>query len=337
MEEYIKSKSDAINTTTKEINASFFKNISNITLNKKDKFKLIMISVIDKRMKAYFKNAFLKWKNIQEEVQEKQNDVNINLNFFDSCLSLNLKNNEVINNDINNINHNNINNSNTKKSKDDIINNNSLSNKKNEIIENINVSEDKDKGNNFIKKDIVIEKSMDFEDNLFPKYNEVNNNSIEMDENNLDNGDENININNDTNDNNLNLNTNTNMNMKDINDDFDVKLSEEIMLNSKENLKLKSDIFDSNELNDSLNDNINNNDIGNEIDKCESNKNNNNSNSNNNICKLSTGKDIEKEENFGINDNDVKIENNEICNCFIIEKDIINNETQNNNKESFEK
>ena len=329
MEEYIKSKSDAISTTTKEINSSFFKNISNIILNKKDKFKLIMLSVIDKRMKAYFKNAFLKWKNMPEEIHEKQNDLNINLNFFDSCLSLNLKNNEVINNDINNSNYNN-NNINIKKSKDDIINNNSLSNKKNEVIENINVSKDKDKEKNFIKKDIIIEKSMDFEDNIFPKYNEVNNNSIAMDEDNLDNQDnpdENIKINNNNNDNNLNEN------IKDINDDFDIKLSEEIILNSKDDLKLKSDIFDSNDLNDSLNDNINDNGI----DKCDN---------NNNICNLSTGKDMddilkkEKKENFENNDNDKDkdtiIENNEICNFFNIEKDTIKNEAQNNIKKSFE-
>lgn len=348
MEEYIKSKSDVINTTTKEINSSFLKNISNITLNKKDKLKLIMLSVIDKRMKVYFKNTFLKWKNMPEEIQEKQNYVKINLNFFDSCLSLNLKNNEVIDNDINNINDNNINNSNnninTKKSKDDIINNNSLSNKKNEIIENINFSKDKDKENNIIKKDIIIEKSMDFEENLFPKYNEVNNNSIAMDENNLDNQDnpdENIKINNDNKnsiDNNDNNHNNLNENIKDINDDFDVKLSEEIILNSKDNLKLKSDIFDSNDLNDSLNDNINNNenniDNDNDMDKCDN---------NNNICNLSTGKDMdgilkkEKEEFLENNNNDAKIENNEICNFFNIEKETIKNAAQSNIKESIEK
>ena len=299
-----------------------------------------MLSVIDKRMKAYFKNAFFKWKNMKEEIQEKQN--NVNINFFDSCLSLNLKNNEVINNDINNINDN-INNNGIKKSTNDIINNISLSNKKNEIIENINISKDKDtdkgKKNNFIKKDIIFEKSMDFEENLFPKYNDVNNNSIAMEDNNLVSPDENIKINKDNNDNNdnnvkndnIDNNLNLNENIKDINDDFDVKLSEEMLLNSKDSLKRKSDIFDSNDLNDSLNDNINNNE--NDIDKCDN---------NNNICNLSTEKGVdnflkkEKEKNFENNDNDPKIENNEICNFFNIEKDT-KNEAQNNFKESFEK
>lgn len=298
-----------------------------------------MLSVTDKRMKTYFKNTFLKWKNLPEEIEQKQNNDNINLNFFDSCLSLNLKNNEVINNDIDN---NNNNNSINKKSKDDNINNNSSSNKKSQIIENINASENKDKEINLIKKEIIIEKSIDYEDNLFPKYNEVNNNSVAMDENNLDHSDENAEIKNDTKVN--NLNSNMNMNMKDLNDDFDVKLSEEMVFNSKENLKIKSDIFDSNELNDSLNDNINNNnnvndkDIDNEIDigNCDS-------KNNNNICNLSIGKNIdgslkkEKEENLENNDNDAKIENNEICNCFNIEKDTIKSEIQNNIKESFEK
>ena len=92
-----------------------------------------MLSVIDKRMKAYFKNAFLKWKNMPEEIHEKQNDLNINLNFFDSCLSLNLKNNEVINNDINNSNYNNNNNNiNIKKYKNKIIKKKTLTKKKNE-------------------------------------------------------------------------------------------------------------------------------------------------------------------------------------------------------------
>ena len=300
LKEYIKNNNNIFKITPKEINSSFFKNINNIVLDKKDKIKYLILYIISVNSQKNLKNIFLKWKYISKELNKNQNEMN--LNFFDSCLSMNLKNSEINNKGIDN-NIKDINKLNN------LIISNFSPNKKSEIIknnDNLNYNE-----SIIINKDMKTpEKSLDFEENIYEKYNDKNNNSIIININNS-NDKKNVSINENKNNNNNNINNCDN----DIIDDYDIKINEEI-LNSKENLKLKSDIFSSNELNDSLN-------------------HNENGIINDNICNISTGKDIDNiviKDNKNKNDSNtinISHEINEICNFSNNEKETINSNIKN--------
>jgi hypothetical protein len=176
------------------------------------------------KIQKNLKKIILIWKKILKEPKQINKDTNINSIFFDSCLSLNKYNNELINNnDINTFIEN-------KSNKDNSINN-FLNNKEEKIDNNIvNLNnKNSDYVDNVIKN---LEKSIDFDENIFPKYNDKNNDSINI------NKDFSINE---------NKNNNDNKNNGYI-DDFDIKINED-------NFKMKSDIFNSKDI---KNDYINN-------------------------------------------------------------------------------
>ena len=96
--------------------------------------------------------------------------------------------------------------------------------------------------NNNIFKDIKniengAKKSLEFDENIFLHIEETNNNSINL---------------NNENDNNVFKEIKKDKVEKQIiEDDFDIKINEEMIINQKENSKLKSDVFDSNDMNSS--------------------------------------------------------------------------------------
>ena len=305
--EYIKNNSDILNRTNKEINSSFFKNINNVDLNKKNKLKFLILYLNNIIIQKNLKNIFIKWKYFMKEYNQEKNQNNIIINFFDSCLSLNINNNEIIyNNDNNNNTNTNISNNNLNKN-DNSINNNS---NQNENAKNINGIREDNKNMTFKEKKTP-KRNDDFCEYNYPEYNDINNASIDVKKSSNNEHDKN-------NDNIINDN-NDNVDNIDIIDDFDIKINEEIIIDSKENSKFKSDIFD-NELIDSLNEKK-------IID--------------NNTLNISTKKDIDdiiiKEKVNKIDnylDNNSKVENNEICNLFHNEKDSLNNSLNNISNEN---
>ena len=266
------------------------------------------------KIQKNLKNIILIWKKILKEPKQINKDININSDFFDNCLSLNKNNNELINNnDINTFIENKSNKDNSINNKEEKIDNNieNLNNKNSDYVDNVITN---------------LEKSIDFDENIFPKYNDKNNDSINI------NKDFSINENKNNNDNKTNGYI----------DDFDIKINED-------NFKMKSDIFNSSK--DIKNDSINAKSI------------NININIDDNICNFSTGKEIETistKENKNENENENKSneidkynvinnsenEINEICNLSTKEKEkkkeketinnIKNNDSNEKNKNTKE-
>ena len=234
----------------------------------------------------------MKWKNIP---RENNKNINIDSNFFDSCLSLKEKNKDILKD--NNTNVNSLSNNNP-------INDNSVniySNNKNNI-NNDKVIFSTEKQSNFTSDTKTPEKSFDFDENIYPKYSETNNNSIV-----LDNDISNI--------------------KKNMINEFEIKESEEIK-ESKENSKIKNDMLNLRDMNNSLN--LKNEDLNNDInDIIISNK---LKEQDNNISKE---KEIKLNINFDINKNINSIETNEICNINEVKEEInlndINNKIEKNN------
>ena len=254
------------------------------------------------------KNIFINWKKTTNEHNTNNNQINFKSDFFDSCLSLKKNNNELINDsDVLNesIKDNNI--SKDKSNKDNSNSISNISNNKEASNNNILLSNEKKDTIFTNNKDIsIIEKSFDFDKNIFPKFNDKNNDSVIINKD-LSFNDKDID----------NYNTNV--------DDFDVKINDNIVMNdSKENSKIKSDIFESNNINSSINVNISN---SKKLDD--------------KICNISTGKDIDikisiekdKEKDISNKLEEINIYNsvdknnlelNEICNISIKEKESVN-------------
>ena len=128
------------------------------------------------------------------------------------------------------------------KSKELIYNKNedNNTNKDNNTINNTNVIITENKDNNTINTDLITQRTNEnFDENIFNKYKEINNVSIDIDNNN-----------NAHDKNNKNCDNIINNNL-DIIDDFDIKINDEYLLDLKDNSKLKSDIF-YNDINESL-------------------------------------------------------------------------------------
>ena len=253
------------------------------------------------------KNIFINWKKTTNEHNTNNNQINFKSDFFDSCLSLKKNNNKLINDsDVlnENITANNI--SKDKSNKDNSNSISNISNNKEPSNNNILLSNEKKDTIFTNNKDIsIIEKSFDFDKNIFPKFNDKNNDSVI-------------------------INKDLSFNDKDLDnynvDDFDVKINDNIIMNdSKENSKTKSDIFESNNINNSINVNISN---SKKLDD--------------KIWNISTGKDIdtkkliekskEKEPNYKLEEINIynpvdknNLELNEICNISIKEKESANN------------
>lgn len=236
----------------------------------------------DKIILKNLKNKFLNWRNNSREINQNGNkEICVNSNFFDSCLSLN-KENKSEKND-------------TNKDENSSFN---ITNKKNE---NKIIQSDNEECNVIINDNKTVDKSFDFEENIFPKYNNNNNNSIII------------------NDNNNSHNSNTSKNEMNNNNCYNEKIhEEELIINYKDNSKTKSDIFDSSDINDvnDINDDCLNIDIKNiNIENnsfISGDKEKNNDNSQNN--------DIDNKIDINNNTNS-KLEINEICNLFNNEKD----------------
>ena len=231
----------------------------------------------------------MKWKNIPND----NNNIKFDPNFFDSCLSLNEKNKDTLKD--NNININSLSDNNS-------INENPIiyySNKKNNL-DNNNIIFSTDKKSNYTSNNKIPENSLDFDENLYPKYNETNNNSIILD--------------NDI----LFIKRNT------INE-FEIK---EI----KENSKIKCDIFNSKDINNSLN--LQKEDLNNIDDKIINEKGKERD-------LLIGEKEIKFDLNLDINKNN-NIEINEMCNINVGKEEIktnnlINKEDNYNDKMIEEK
>ena len=212
LNEYLKNNNSCLSTNrTNKINSSFFDNIMNNNLLKIAKLKNVFIKISQKEKLNILKSYFTKW---QKEEKEKKEKIVLNNN------NLNKKeiNQEIIENNkfyISNIN----NDIREKETENEIKNNNIFKEIKN--IEN---------GANKYKQ------ILEFDEKIFPPYEDSNNNSI--------------NINNENGSNNLKENKKNIMdNNQLIEDDFDIKINEEMVINQKDNSKLKSDTFDSNEMN----------------------------------------------------------------------------------------
>ena len=252
------------------------------------------------------------------KIEQKQNnkEINFNSNFFDSCLSLNENDNILIDNNMINSN---INNNSINKNISNKENSNSVSNiLNNKEISNNNILLSNDKKDSFIENNgiKIPENSLDFDENIFPKFNDKTNDSIII---------------------NKYLSINENGDCNNNVDEFDAKINEDIISNnSNENFKIKNDIFYSN---NNINESINVNNV-------------NNLNIDDNICNLSTGKDIEiinkkvdekdnhnKSEDINIYNSLNNIEINEICNLSVKEKESLNNNTitqEKNNNQKIE-
>ena len=290
--DYIKTNSDILPIKTKEIHSSFFQNINNaIIVNKKEKLKNLILKQNNTKIQKNLKIIFIKWKSIPKESIENNKQININSNFFDSCLSLDGIRNDDINKNKSNI--------------DYSINN--ISRNKNEISKNI-IAISNDSQIVFTNKAMnMSEKSIDFGENFFPKYNDKNNDSLIMNKD-------------------LTIKGKGIYENNGKVDDFNVKINEDIIIT---NSKRKSDILDSQEINDSLNDqnislddnicNICNNSIEKEAGTEK-------------ILIKEKDKRLESIEKFNINDNSA-FEINELCNLSIKEKEIINNSIMNDLRE----
>ena len=239
LNDYLKNNSGILSTNrTNKINSSFFDNIKNNNLQKTSKLKNLLINRYQKMNHIILKEYFSKWRNKKKEKNEKIFE-------FELCqqkLNKNIKEN-VNNNSINE-------------------NNDSTENKieisTNKISEEINIFENDEK----IQKQIN-----ELNDNIFQPYDGTINKSININEN-----EKNI-----IKDNENKISSNEEiipnikksiLNNEIIEDDFDIKLNEELIIHRKENSKIKSDIFDSSDINKSsfylkdksnLNDNIFNN------------------------------------------------------------------------------
>ena len=212
LNEYLKNNNSCLSTNrTNKINSSFFDNIMNNNLLKIAKLKNVFIKISQKEKLNILKSYFTKW---QKEEKEKKEKI-------------------VLNN----------NNLNKKEINQEIIENNKfyISDNKNDI--KVKESENEIKNNNIFKEIKNIENGankykqiLEFDEKIFPPYEDSNNNSI--------------NINNENGSNNLKENKKNIMdNNQLIEDDFDIKINEEMVINQKDNSKLKSDTFDSNEMN----------------------------------------------------------------------------------------
>ena len=126
-----------------------------------------------------------------------------------------------------------------------------------------------------------------------------------------------------------------------IEDDFDIKLNEEMILNQKDNSKIKSDIFDSNEMNTSsiyLKDKSNINEVilNNSQDKLKNPFKREITETNNEICNISNTNPNTQKESIIINSNQNQNENNE-TNIIESNKENLNNINNNENKSEINK
>ena len=126
-----------------------------------------------------------------------------------------------------------------------------------------------------------------------------------------------------------------------IEDDFDIKLNEEMILNQKDNSKIKSDIFDSNEMNTSsiyLKDKSNINEVilNNSQDKLKNPFKREITETNNEICNISNTNTNTQKESIIINSNQNQNENNE-TNIIESNKENLNNLNNNENKSEINK
>ena len=126
-----------------------------------------------------------------------------------------------------------------------------------------------------------------------------------------------------------------------IEDDFDIKLNEEMILNQKDNSKIKSDIFDSNEMNTSsiyLKDKSNINEVilNNSQDKLKNPFKREITETNNEICNISNTNPNTQKESIIINSNQNQNDNNEI-NIIESNKENLNNLNNNENKSEINK
>ena len=231
---------------TNKINSSFFDNIINTNTQKKAKLKNLIFKISQKRIQMSLKNCYMKWKI-------KENDKTKN----DNKLIKDKINLEI--NDINEINNSNKKNEADKEEENDI-------QKNNNIFKEVKIIENGAKNYN---------KNLEFNENIFPAYEEMNNNSINI-------------IN--ENGNNVFKEIKKNEENQIIDDDFDIKINEEMIIHRKENSKIKSDIFDSNDINSSyLKDklNINDNTIINSPEKIKNQSKVDFLETNNEICNVS--------------------------------------------------
>ena len=219
---YVKNNSDILSTNrTNKINSSFFDNITNNNIQKNSKLLNIFKIISQINNQIILKEYFTQWKNTEKETNIIEN--NIENDITDNILNKNKK--------INIINQ-----------KDEI-------KKENEIeINNINFFKEIKNNENQLE---IPKKVLDSDDNIFPSYDEVNNNSIKIEqiETNLKKDD--ININNNEKKEIIKNEKKEKLENQIIDDDFDIKLNEEMILNVKDNSKVKSDIFDSNDINTS--------------------------------------------------------------------------------------
>ena len=275
-------------TKAKEIYSLFFQNIKN---NKKDKIKDLLLNINEKKIQKDLNIIFSKWKYISQKYKDNNKEININSNFFDSCLSFNNEDAHKINmNEKNTITNDN------SKNKDSNIN----FHEKNVINKNnLKISDEECNIANNIKNP---EKSYYHDEIMHPKYDDKNNNSIILNKD-ISNGEKIKN------------------NDSEIFDDFDIKINEEMIINSKDNSKRKSDIFDSYDINNNMNDNISNISPYKEI---------------NNISMKENENIIENKDYININ-NKSQMDINEICNLFNNENDTNNNFYKKNNNEIFNK
>ena len=219
---YVKNNSDILSTNrTNKINSSFFDNITNNNIQKNSKLLNIFKIISQINNQIILKEYFTQWKNTEKETNIIENNIENDIN--DNILNKNKK--------INIINQ-----------KDEI-------KKENEIeINNINFFKEIKNNENQLE---IPKKVLDSDDNIFPSYDEVNNNSIKIEqiETNLKKDD--ININNNEKKEIIKNEKKEKLENQIIDDDFDIKLNEEMILNVKDNSKVKSDIFDSNDINTS--------------------------------------------------------------------------------------
>ena len=294
LNDYIKNNSGILSTNkTNRINSSFFDNIINSSLKKKEKIKELLINISEKNNQIILKNYYLKWKTKEKELDS--NIINNNPDFNNNDIKLN-------NNDIK------------------VIDTNEESLKEKEVSNNNTMIND--------KKD---------EENIFKPYDDIMNNSIDI------NDKENI----------VNIkeikkeipeelkeSKENKMNEIDnqiIEDEFDIRLNEEMILNQKENSKVKSDIFDSNDmdnissiyLKDKLN--INENILNNSQDKSKNSFKREITETNNEICNILNTNPNTQKESLMFNSNQNK--NNEINNIKSKEEESINYNKNENEQE----
>ena len=168
------------------------------------------------------------------------------------------------------------------------------------------------------------------EKNNVPPYDDIMNNSIKINDkenNKKDNSEE------------LKDNKMNDLDNQIIDDDFDIKLNEEMILNQKENSKIKSDIFDSNDINISSNylkdkSNINENILNNSQDKTKNPLKREITETNNEICNISNTNTNTQKESTVLNSHQEQNENIEIKNIKSNEENLINFEKNENEKQN---